>query len=92
MMQRFENNDGGYLRWLRQNPNGYVLNVLRTHLHHGVRLHRADCYTIQDKAFRGSGWTTTSYVKLCSNERQPLRNWTERNVGVVPPDCFKCSP
>lgn len=91
-MQRFENDDGGYLRWLRHNPTGYVLNVLRTHSHHGVMLHRATCHTIQNESFRGSGWTTNFYVKVCSSGREPLRQWALRNVATLPPDCLKCRP
>ena len=91
-MQRYENDERGYLRWLRLNPHGYVLNVLRTHSHHGVMLHRSTCYTIQNEAFRGSGWTTGSYAKVSSNAREPLRQWALRNVGMLPPDCLKCRP
>lgn len=91
-MERFENKDGGYLRWVRHHPTGYVLNVLRTHSHHGVMLHRATCFTIQNQAFRGSGWTTNFYVKVCSNGREPLRQWALRNVEMLPPDCLKCRP
>jgi hypothetical protein len=91
-MERFVNNDSGYLRWLRQNAKGYVLNVLRTHSHHGVMLHRATCFTIHYESFRGSGWTRNFYVKICSSGREPLREWARRNVGVLPPDCLKCRP
>lgn len=91
-MDRFEDRDGLYLRWLRQNPRGYVLNVLRTDSHHGAMLHRATCHTIRNEAFRGSGWTTSSHVKLCSTGRESLRQWALRNTGILPPDCLKCRP
>lgn len=91
-MERFENSERGYLRWLRQNPSGYVLNVVRTHAPSGVMLHRANCYTIQSDSFRGSGWTTNAYVKVCSSGREPLRQWALRKVGALPPDCLKCNP
>lgn len=91
-MERFENNDGGYLKWVRHHPKGYVLNMVRTHSHHGVMLHRATCFTIQNQALRGSGWTTSFYVKVCSNGREPLRQWALRNVEMLPPDCLKCHP
>lgn len=91
-MERFEANDTGYLRWLREHRRGYVLNVQRTHTHHGLMLHRATCFTIQAEGFRGSGWTRNVYVKLCSKQREVLRKWAERHVGKQPPDCLKCHP
>lgn len=91
-MERFENSDGAYLRWLRHNPEGYVLNVLRTHAPTGVMLHRATCFTIQHESFRHSGWTTGDYVKVCAGSREPLRQWALWNAGALPPDCLKCRP
>lgn len=91
-MQRFENADHGYLRWLRRNPRGYALNVVRTHASTGMMLHRATCFTIQNESFRGSGWTTNVYVKICAPGREPLRRWALRNAGALPPDCLKCRP
>lgn len=91
-MERFENNDTGYLRWLRENPTGYVVNVLRSELPHGVMLHRATCHTIQAEGMRGSGWTRSYYMKICSRRREPLRQWALRHVGELPPDCLKCQP
>jgi len=56
-MPRFEGNDDGYLGWLGDDSDGYVLNVLRSHARHGIMPHRADCFTIQSASFRGRGWT-----------------------------------
>lgn len=80
------------LRWLQQNPKGYALNVLRTHASTGLMLHRSTYYRIQSNSFRGSGWTTNSYVKVCSNAREPLRQWALRHAGHLPPDSSKCHP
>lgn len=91
-MERFEDHDAGYLRWLRRNPKGYVLNVTRTDSPHGAMLHRSTCFTIHNEAFRGSGWTTNVHVKICSGGREPLRQWALRNVGILPPDCLRCRP
>lgn len=91
-MERFQKNDTGYLSWVRHNSDGYVLNVLRTHIPYGLMLHRATCYTIRNEAIRRSGWTTGDYVKVCGPERQALRNWAQRHVGKLPADCLKCHP
>lgn len=91
-MERFEDNDGGYLTWTRHNPSGYVLNVQRGNAPSGVMLHRARCFTIHNESFRGSGWTRNAYVKVCSHGRETLRKWALRHTGRLPPDCLKCRP
>ena len=91
-MERFEDADRSYLAWLKQHPSGYVLNVLRTHASSGAMLHRSECFTIRNEAFRRAGWTTGFYVKVCSPSREALRNWSLRFIDTLPPDCLKCKP
>jgi hypothetical protein len=71
-MPRFEGDDDGYLGWVGDNPEGDVLNVLRTHARHGLMLHRADCFMIESDSFRGRGWTTHDYVKVCARASSEL--------------------
>ena len=43
----FKDDDVGYLRWVAENPQGYVVNLRRWHDPTYVVLHRACCSAIQ---------------------------------------------
>lgn len=57
-MVTFEDDDGAYLRWIKEHPEGYVLNVRRTPDPNYVVLHRASCTLITRKLAREGGYTS----------------------------------
>jgi hypothetical protein len=91
-MPLFDHDDDHYLAWLRSHPNGFLLNVQRTHNRYGLMLHRTSCHTIQSDGYRKGGWTTGDYVKVCSDGREELEEWALHEVGIPPPHCSKCAP
>ncbi len=42
-LTHFFNDDDGYLRWLAQNPDGFVVNSNRVPVSSYLILHRASC-------------------------------------------------
>ena len=86
-MQRFVDDDHGYLDWLDQHPDGFVINTGRTPSAAYLMLHRAGCGTITGKPARGVTFTG-EYAKLCG-ERSELEEFARRLDGHVQP-CGVC--
>ncbi len=85
-MERFYDDENGYLNWVAANPHGYVVNCYKRP-DSAWRLHRAGCRHLQPLNF-----TTGDYYKVCSNDAQELVQWAERNsVGDFAP-CAHCRP
>jgi hypothetical protein len=86
-VERFANDDSGYLNWLKANPDGFVINVTRRRAAHLV-LHRATCSTIGGAPARGSHRTTDS-AKFCG-DRNELEALARSNSGGQPRACRLC--
>src|SRR4051812_46634030 len=78
-LAQFVSDDDGYLRWLRRNPSGYVVNSHRTPGPEYLVLHRASCRWINTGV--PNNWTTTGYIKTCSPDVTALAEWAGREVG-----------
>src|SRR5262249_24418004 len=86
-MERFVDNDRGYLGWLDLHPDAFVLNTGRTPSDAYLMLHRASCGTITGKP--ASGTTLTGeYAKVCG-ERNELEEFT-RHLGDSAQPCGLC--
>lgn len=81
--------DEGYLRWLRSWPAGYVLNCDRNPNPNYIMLHRSYCEHISEPGSLKTTWTT-SYIKVCSNDRQRIREWAIHQTGSYPTPCLHC--
>src|SRR5208337_3911502 len=88
--QQFVNDDDGYLLWLAQNPDGFVVNSNRVPVSSYLILHRASCKWINTST--RTNWTTTGYIKTCSNDLTALTEWAEREVGGSLKHCQSCQP
>ena len=93
----FSNNNQPYQRWLRENPNGFVINTLRTRSTSYMLLHRASCYSIRkyNQMARPGGFTERQYIKICSNSIDSLRAWAKANGrrdGSFSGVCKRCNP
>jgi len=53
-MDRFRDDDSGYLKWLTAHPDGFVLNAARNPTPAYLVLHRASCDTINGTPTLGS--------------------------------------
>ena len=89
-LQQFVNDDDGYLRWLSENPDGFVVNSNRDPVSSYLILHRASCKWINTSA--RTNWTTTGYIKTCSNDLTALTDWAAREVGGSLKPCKSCQP
>lgn len=80
MVEKFIDNDDGYLNWIKANPTGYVVNCDRYPRAAYLVLHRATCRSISGKPTFGERWTT-AYIKVCSLDRHELESWARREIG-----------
>jgi hypothetical protein len=85
----FINEDEAYLRWIDQNPCGFVVNANRVPKPNYLILHRSTCNHIATNA--RENWTTNSYIKICSNSIDELRDWATRDVGGQVQQCGSCN-
>ena len=73
-MRLFAEDDEGYLKWLRDNPEGWVLNIRARRDPRYVILHRAGCPAISRGDVSDAAWTGRGYRKLCVSLATDLRN------------------
>lgn len=87
-MKHFVRDEMGYLRWLQDHPDAYVLNV--PHSTGGVLvLHRAHCSYIRGHA--RSNFTGGQYTKLCALLAEDLRLWARKGSRRLNA-CGSCYP
>lgn len=86
----FDRDDDAYLAWVHTWPHGYVLNCERSLNPNYLVLHRAVCYTITDPGPQATTWTEHEYIKVCSTDRQQLRQWASDRTQSVPTYCQLC--
>lgn len=87
----FRDDDAGYLAWLAAHPDGYVINIARSHTASEARVHHAGCWTISGQNPRGGAWTGP-YVKVCAEQLAELEQWAIDEVGEPIRRCGTCSP
>ena len=65
----FENDEAGYLEWISEHPDGYVVNVRRWLDPDYLVLHRATCFSIsrhRNMDEDPGGFTERSFEKIIS--------------------------
>ena len=90
-MQKFIDNDQGYLNWVVSSPDGYVVNIMRSLNPNTAVIHRADCWTINGEPTRGKAWTD-DYIKICSVNMEELKLWMMEKAGGKARKCKICNP
>jgi hypothetical protein len=85
----FMNDDKGYIAWLAEHPDGFVLNCGRPPMPSYLMLHRSTCGTISGTPARGRSWTVI-YQKVCTDTKRELVDWASE-IGVLRP-CKLCKP
>jgi hypothetical protein len=86
----FVDDENGYLRWLEANPDGYVVNSARSPSPNYLVLHRALCKHINSP--NRSNWTTTGFIKTCSNDINGMSKWAKEKTGGELRPCGACKP
>ncbi|MCL2896658.1 hypothetical protein [Brenneria tiliae] len=87
----FNNNEDAYKEWLNDNPEGYVINLLKTAKGterksdiNSTCLHRANCHSINpfvsDK--EKTGFTTGQYQKICSLSEESAYKKAKELTGL----------
>lgn len=87
----FRNDDDGYLAWIVEHPDGFVINIPRKYTSTYARVHHAVCRTISGRPARGATWTGP-YVKVCSERFAELQQWAVAEIGQSVAACGSCSP
>lgn len=87
-MERFEDDDAGYERWLTGHPNLFVLNTARNPAPNYLMLHRATCRTIVGTPACGTRWTS-EYIKFCG-EQTELEQFAQSHLGGTASPCRLC--
>jgi hypothetical protein len=90
-MQRFVDDDAGYVAWLEAHPRGYVLNTFSHMSSSYLVLHRATCGTVNRPLAKGREWTH-QYGKACSDDHAELAEWALRETGKSVHGCGTCGP
>lgn len=90
--REFRDDDDGYLAWIADHPDGYVINIVRGHTPAGARIHRAGCWTVSRVGLRGASWTEGQYVKICANRLADLEHWAAIVVPGPIETCGTCGP
>ncbi|HVU09733.1 MAG TPA: hypothetical protein VHD90_00590, partial [Phototrophicaceae bacterium] len=89
-MITFDNDEQEYLRWVHNYPTGFVINASK---HSGASeycmLHRASCAFVSTA--QRTNYTTTTYKKICSLDRQELSDWGRKNSNHYS-ECKMCKP
>ena len=88
--QEFRHDDAGYLTWVENHPEGYVLNQPRTARSKTPTLHRASCAAV---ACRGETEALTAGpAKVCGPSAEALEAWSAAQGTGRPTVCRRCCP
>jgi hypothetical protein len=96
-LHHFENDEPGYLAWIRTNTDGYVLNLNRRPKKNYLVLHRASCRDICiPSPHRGTEqFTGGNYAKLCATDVGSIATWISEKVPAAlgfSGLCKRCRP
>lgn len=93
-MQKFTDDDAGYLRWIASHPDGFVLNIERGERPDYAVLHRAICSSISRPREDGA-YTERGYKKVVSEDLAEMRAYAKsmgRTDGGFSKLCGSCQP
>lgn len=93
-MEKFTDDDAGYLRWISDHPDGFVVNIERGERPGYAVLHRATCSSISRDRDDGA-YTERGYKKVVSDDLETLRAFA-RSIGRADESfskhCGHCQP
>jgi len=88
-VHEYRDDDDGYMEWLHKNPNGYVINIQRSHSATDAHVHDASCSTLKAPISEGLQ-LTHQYVKVCGRDLVDVQEWTASHLSEPIPDCGIC--
>lgn len=89
----FRDDDPGYVAWVTESPQGYVLNMQRSLSAGDARMHTASCAHLAraiDASASAQRRLTTTYIKVCSPSVDELDEWSANRVGAQIKRCPSC--
>ena len=93
----FFDDEAGYLNWLENHPQGYVVNTTRARSPNYMVLHHARCRKISEynRMAQPGGFTERQYAKACAATVEELAEWVKqhgRPDGTFSRVCRLCNP
>ena len=88
-MIQFVDRDKQYKDWIKNNPDGFVVNSYKEPSSTYLIIHKASCYTITELKGTAKSFTE-KYSKTCSNKLDELDNWVKNDIGGEFCRCRKC--
>lgn len=88
VVRKFVDDDAGYLRWIADHADGFVLNTYRQPRANYLRLHRSSCSSVSGTPANGTRWTA-DYIKICGDAEQ-LKRWAMDEVAGEVWECARC--
>jgi len=89
MCEKFESNEAGFRKWLKENQEGYIINSDKQRSDPQYpKLHRASCKSLSS----WDNYTTNSYYKICCNDKQALERHIKGKDGRTLTYCGLCNP
>lgn len=81
MVKRFDSEDPPFLKWMADNPQGFVVNTERRPTSKYFFLHRSGCFHISGyvSGQQPNAFTSRQYIKVCSNDAQELLEWAAKH-------------
>ncbi len=95
--KEFLDDEAGYLAWIKEHPNGYVLHTERLRNPYYMILHRAACPIISKYSARARPgcFTERDFIKVCCVSAEGLRAWVKKHGrpdGSFSSECSGCRP
>lgn len=88
-MKIFRHDDKGYLEWVADNTNGYVVNIDEPNsFTQYPMVHKATHKLISSSSRRN--YTTAQYFKVCSINLDELETWSLKTYGKKLTKCKTC--
>lgn len=87
MLTTYIDDENGYSNWVKNHPEGFVVNSFRPPSPKYLRLHRSSCGYINSPLRTNY---TRDYSKTCSESEQDLHDWAADTVGGDLNPCRCC--
>lgn len=89
MIERFGNDEVGYLRWIESNPQGYIVNANAGSLSPQYPMVHRTSHGSMASPMR-TNYTSGDYIKLCSNDPDELKLTSMARDGRALNQCRTC--
>ena len=89
MVELFDSDETGNLKWVQANPHGFVANIDRARAVPQYPMVHAATHGLMSSPKIGN-FTTGDYVKFCSADLDALERYSQTNFGRPLTRCSQC--